>query len=115
MRSARLPSVLQRTLRPEVLAQTLIVEDDAVILDTLSYNLARQGFGVHKATSGAEALKLARKIRPDLILLDLMLPEASGIQVCEKIREEDSEVVIIMITAKDAEQDKVLGFEAGAD
>jgi DNA-binding response OmpR family regulator len=107
--------VLQRTLRPEVLAQTLIVEDDAVILDTLAYNLARQGFGVEKATSGAEALKLARKMRPDLILLDLMLPGASGIQVCEKLREEDSEVVIIMVTAKDAEEDKVQGFAAGAD
>jgi CheY-like chemotaxis protein len=112
---ATLPTVLQRTLRPEVLAQTLIVEDDAVILDTLAYNLARQGFGVEKATSGAEALKLARKMRPDLILLDLMLPGASGIQVCEKLREEDSEVVIIMVTAKDAEEDKVQGFAAGAD
>jgi DNA-binding response OmpR family regulator len=107
--------VLQRTLRPEVLAQTLIVEDDTVILDTLAYNLGRQGFGIQKATSGAEALKLARKMRPDLILLDIMLPGASGIQVCEKIREEDSEVVIIMVTAKDAEEDKVQGFEAGAD
>jgi DNA-binding response OmpR family regulator len=107
--------VLQRTLRPEVLAQTLIVEDDTVILDTLAYNLARQGFAVEKATSGAEALKLARKVRPDLILLDLMLPGASGIQVCEKLREEDSEVVIIMVTAKDAEEDKVQGFAAGAD
>src|ERR687894_979343 len=65
--------------------------------------------------SGAEAMKLARKLRPDLILLDLMLPGESGIRVCEKIREEDREVVIVMITAKDAEEDKVLGFEAGAD
>src|SRR3954463_4130371 len=110
MRTATLPTVLQRTSRPEVLAQTLIVEDDTAILDTLAYNLARQGFGVEKATSGAEALKLARKMRPDLILLDLMLPGASGIQVCEKLREEDSEVVIIMVTAKDAEEDKVRGF-----
>ena len=96
-------------------AEVLIVEDDAVILNTLAYNLTRQGFGVQKATSGAEALKLARQLRPDLILLDVMLPGESGIRVCEKIREEDREVVIVMITAKDAEEDKVQGFEAGAD
>jgi DNA-binding response OmpR family regulator len=96
-------------------AEVLIVEDDAVILDTLAYNLTRQGFGVQKAMSGAEALKLARQYRPDLILLDVMLPGESGIQVCERIREEDREVVIVMVTAKDAEEDKVRGFEAGAD
>jgi DNA-binding response OmpR family regulator len=96
-------------------AEVLIVEDDAVILNTLAYNLTRQGFGVQKAMSGAEALKLARQYRPDLILLDVMLPGESGIQVCERIREEDREVVIVMVTAKDAEEDKVRGFEAGAD
>jgi DNA-binding response OmpR family regulator len=96
-------------------AEILIVEDDAVILDALGYNLARQGFGVQKATSGAEALKLARKLRPDLILLDVMLPGESGIRVCERIRKDDQEVMIVMITAKDAEEDKVRGFEAGAD
>ena len=95
-------------------AEILIVEDDAVILNTLAYNLSRQGFGVQKAMSGAEALKLARKFRPDLILLDLMLPGESGLRVCEKIRKEDQEVVI-MVTAKDGEEDKVSGFEAGAD
>jgi DNA-binding response OmpR family regulator len=98
-----------------VTAEILIVEDDAVILNTLAYNLSRQGFGVQKAMSGAEALKLARKLRPDLILLDVMLPGESGIRVCEKIREEDQEVVIVMVTAKDTEEDKVSGFEAGAD
>lgn len=96
-------------------AEILIVEDDAVILDTLAYNLTRQGFGVQKALNGAEALKLARKLRPDLILLDVMLPGESGIRVCERIREADREVVIVMVTAKDAEEDKVRGFEAGAD
>ena len=96
-------------------AEILIVEDDEAILNTLAYNLARHSFRVQKAMSGAEALKLARKIRPDLILLDVMLPAESGIKVCERIREEDREVVIIMVTAKDAEEDKVQGFEAGAD
>src|SRR5215212_11331750 len=96
-------------------AQILIVEDDLPILNTLAYNLSRQGFGVHNATNRAEALKLARKVRPNLILLDIMLPGESGIRVCERIRKEDRDVVIIMITAKDTEEDKVRGFEAGAD
>ena len=84
-------------------------------MGTLAYNLSRQGFGVSQATTGAEALRLARKLRPDLILLDLMLPGESGIEVCERIRERDKSVVIVMVTAKDAEDDKVRGFEAGAD
>src|SRR5918997_1316710 len=98
------------------MAEILIVEDDEVIMGTLAYNLSRQGFGVSQATTGAEALSIARKLRPDLILLDLMLPgEESGIEVCERIRERDQDVVIVMVTAKDAEDDKVRGFEAGAD
>ncbi|MEW6637224.1 MAG: response regulator transcription factor [Actinomycetota bacterium] len=96
-------------------AEILIVEDDEVIMGTLAYNLSRQGFKVSRATTGTEALRMARKLRPDLILLDIMLPGESGIEVCERIRERDREVVIIMITAKDAEEDKVRGFEAGAD
>ncbi len=96
-------------------AEILIVEDDEVIMGTLAYNLSRGGYGVSQATTGAEALRIARKMRPDLILLDIMLPGESGIEVCEHIRERDQEVVIVMITAKDAEEDKVRGFEAGAD
>ncbi len=96
-------------------AEILIVEDDEVIMGTLAYNLSRQGFGVKGATTGAEALRMARKLRPDLILLDLMLPGESGIEVCERIRERDQDVVIVMVTAKDAEEDKVRGFEVGAD
>ena len=96
-------------------AEILIVEDDEVIMGTLAYNLSRNGFGVKGATNGADALRLARKSRPDLILLDIMLPGESGIEVCERIRERDRGVMIVMITAKDAEEDKVRGFEAGAD
>ena len=96
-------------------AEILIVEDDEVIMGTLAYNLSRQGYGVSQAATGAEALRIARKLRPDLILLDLMLPGESGIEVCERIRERDKDVVIVMVTAKDAEDDKVRGFEAGAD
>jgi DNA-binding response OmpR family regulator len=93
----------------------LIVEDDAIILNTLAYNLSREGFTAHKASDGSEALKLTRQLRPDLILLDLMLPGEDGIRVCEKIRRDDSDTVIIMVTAKDSERDKVRGLEAGAD
>ena len=96
-------------------ADILIVEDDEVITSTLAYNLSRHGFGVKSATTGAEALRLARKMRPDLILLDVMLPGESGIEVCERIRERDQGVMIVMVTARDAEEDKVRGFEAGAD
>src|SRR5919202_2170773 len=84
-------------------------------MGTLAYNLSRQGFGVSQATTGAQALRLARKLRPHLILLDIMLPEESGIDICERIRESDEDVVIVMVTAKDAEEEKVRGFEAGAD
>jgi DNA-binding response OmpR family regulator len=93
----------------------LIVEDDEAIVDTLAYNLSRNGFGVQGAANGADALRLARNSRPNLILLDIMLPGESGIEVCERIRDRDRGVLIVMITAKDAEEDKVRGFEAGAD
>jgi DNA-binding response OmpR family regulator len=96
-------------------AEILIVEDDEVIMGTLAYNLSRQGFGVKGTTTGAEGVRIVRKMRPDLILLDLMLPGESGMEVCERIRELDESVVIVMVTAKDAEEDKVRGFEAGAD
>src|SRR5215211_6919089 len=84
-------------------------------MGTLAYNLSRNGFGVSQATSGAQALRIAPRLRPDLILLDIMLPGEPGIEVCERIRERDQAVVIVMITVKDAEEDKVRGFEAGTD
>src|SRR5918998_1418831 len=114
-RDATLRGVLGRSPTPGTSPEILIVEDDVTILNALAYNLSRQGFAVHKALDGAEALKLTRQLRPDLILLDLMLPGEDGIRVCEKIRRDDSNTVIIMVTAKDSERDKVSGFEAGAD
>ena len=109
------PDEEERLVLDASAAEILIVEDDEVITGTLAYNLSRHGFGVKGATTGAEALRIARKMRPDLILLDIMLPGESGIEVCERIRARDQAVVIVMITAKDAEEDKVRGFEAGAD
>src|SRR5918992_3110475 len=114
-RDATLRGVLGRSPTPGTSPEILIVEDDVTILTALAYTLTRQGFAVHKALDGAEALKLTRKLRPDLILLDLMLPGEDGIRVCEKIRRDDSSTLIIMVTAKDSERDKVRGLEAGAD
>jgi CheY-like chemotaxis protein len=76
-----------RTSRKHALnaAEILIVEDDEVIMGALAYNLSQEGYGVKGATTGAEALRLARKLRLDLILLDIMLPGESGIEVCERI------------------------------
>lgn len=92
----------------------LIVEDDRNLAETLAYNLQREGFQIRMARSGIEAIALARTTEPDLILLDVMLPEMDGFEVCCVLRS-SSAVPIIMITARDDEVDRVLGLELGAD
>ena len=92
----------------------LVVEDEPTLRETLIEALEVEGFRVVGAADGREALLRFRGERPDLILLDLMLPELSGIEVCRIIRAE-SGVPIIMLTAKDSELDKVVGLELGAD
>jgi DNA-binding response OmpR family regulator len=92
----------------------LVVDDEPTILETLAYNLEREGYAVVTAADGAKALTAFRRDRPDLIVLDLMLPELSGIEVCRIIRRE-SQVPILMLTARDSEIDKVVGLELGAD
>lgn len=99
------------THRPD---RVLIVEDEVGLADSVSYALQAEGFDVTIATSGTEALGSARGDIPDLILLDLMLPEMSGLDVCRHVRS-FSDVPIIMLTAKDSETDKVAGLELGAD
>jgi two-component system, OmpR family, alkaline phosphatase synthesis response regulator PhoP len=94
--------------------RVLIVEDDEGIREMLKYNLVSAGFSVHEASDGAAGLRTARTSRPDLILLDLMLPGMSGFDFCRALRK-SSKVPIIMITAKDAEVDKIVGLELGAD
>jgi DNA-binding response OmpR family regulator len=94
--------------------RVLIVEDDEGIREMLKYNLVTAGFSVHEASDGAAGLRSARTARPDLILLDLMLPGMSGFDFCRALRK-SSRVPIIMITAKDAEVDKIVGLELGAD
>jgi two-component system, OmpR family, response regulator RegX3 len=92
----------------------LLVEDEESFVEALTLGLEREGFTVHVARDGAEALDLFDDVRPDLVLLDLMLPKVSGIDVCRELRAR-SEVPIIMVTAKSEEIDTVVGLEVGAD
>jgi DNA-binding response OmpR family regulator len=92
----------------------LVVEDDSTLLETLEYNLTRQGYQVLTATDGPTALAVARRERPDLIVLDVMLPGIDGFEVCRILRREMS-VSILILTARADEVDKVVGLEMGAD
>lgn len=93
----------------------LLVEDEPSFVDALVVGLKREGFRVEVASDGAEALDKFPAVRPDLVLLDIMLPRVSGIDVCRSIREKGSRVPIIMVTAKSSEIDTVVGLEVGAD
>lgn len=92
----------------------MVVEDDRNLLDTLRYNLRRESYEVVTATDGTEALDVARREKPDLIILDIMLPRLSGFEVCRVLRKEMI-VPILMLTAKTEETDKIVGLEIGAD
>ena len=92
----------------------LVVDDEQTVRDTVALRLEQDGHRVVTAADGAEALRQFRAERPDLILLDLMLPELSGIEITRIIRAE-SDVPILMLTARDSEIDKVVGLELGAD
>ncbi len=92
----------------------LVVDDEKTLRETLADGLESEGYSVVQAADGREAVDVFRRRRPDLILLDLMLPEISGTEVCRIIRAE-SGVPILMLTAKSAEVDKVVGLELGAD
>ncbi|MGH8903034.1 MAG: winged helix-turn-helix domain-containing protein [Egibacteraceae bacterium] len=94
--------------------KVLVVEDSRSIVDALEYGLGAEGFKVVIATDGERSLALFERERPDLVLLDLMLPGLSGTEVCKRIRASSS-VPIIILTAKDTEIDKVVGLELGAD
>ena len=96
------------------MTKILIVEDEESVLDPLELLLTKEVFSIQTARDGKEALEKFAKTNPDLILLDLMLPEISGTEVCRQIRLK-SQVPIIMLTAKDTEVDKVVGLELGAD
>jgi len=97
------------------MSQILVVEDDPVIRQTVDYALRRAGFSTTLASDGRAALEIATQHPPDLVLLDLMLPGMDGHTVAERLREVDSEVAIIMVTALGSDADKVRGLDAGAD
>ena len=95
--------------------KVLIVDDERAIVDILKYNLEKNGMTAVCAYDGGEGLRLARESDPDVILLDVMLPEMDGFEVCRTLRAEGNNVPIIMITAREEETDKVFGLELGAD
>ncbi len=94
--------------------RVLVVEDDRTLLETLEYNLAAEGYQVLTATDGLAALETARKEKPDLVVLDVMLPGLDGFEVCRVLRRETS-IPILMLTARAGETDRVVGIEVGAD
>jgi DNA-binding response OmpR family regulator len=96
------------------MSKILIVEDEATVRDTLALNLRAEGFEVVTAQTGDEGLALAREAAPDLILLDLMLPNLDGLSICRILRR-TSDVPIIMLTARGTEMDRITGLETGAD
>jgi two-component system, OmpR family, phosphate regulon response regulator PhoB len=98
-------------------AKVLVVEDEEAISHLLAYNLEREGFRVATAPDGEEALIKVEESRPDLVLLDWMLPSVSGIELCRQLRtrNETREIPIIMITARGEEEDRVRGLDVGAD
>jgi two-component system OmpR family response regulator len=96
------------------MSKILVVEDDRNLLDTLQYNLRREGYEVITSADGENAVEAARRETPDLIVLDIMLPKLSGLEVCRILRKEMT-VPILMLTARDEEVDKIVGLEIGAD
>lgn len=92
----------------------LVVDDEISLQETLTYNLKKQGYEVFTTGEGTEALKLAREMEPDLIILDIMLPGLDGFEICRILRKEMT-TPVLMLTARDDEIDRVVGLEVGAD
>ncbi len=97
------------------MSRILVIEDDAAILRGLKDNLVAESYEVLTAEDGEEGYRLAREEDPDLIILDLMLPTLSGYEICRKLRDEGNSVLILMLTARGEEADRVLGLDLGAD
>jgi DNA-binding response OmpR family regulator len=96
------------------MSKLLLVEDDQTLRETLAHNLKREGYQVVEAATGVAALNLARTEQPDLVLLDVMLPELDGLTVCRTLRHE-TDVPIVMLTARSGEVDRIVGLDSGAD
>lgn len=95
--------------------RVLIVEDEKNIVDILRFNLRKEGYDTQEAYDGEVGLALALQEAPDLILLDLMLPKMNGFEVCKRLRDQGRSTPVIIITAREAEKDKILGLDLGAD
>lgn len=95
--------------------RVLIIEDEKNIVDIIRFNMNREGYETLEAYDGESGLKLARQEKPDLILLDVMLPKMIGFDVCKALRDEGDNVPVIILTAREEEEDKILGLEIGAD
>ena len=95
----------------------LLVDDEQDVLEFMKYNLEKEGFWVYTATNGADGIQLAKKIKPDLIVLDLMMPVKDGITTCKELRamEEFKHTLITFLTARDEDYSQIAGFESGAD
>jgi two-component system alkaline phosphatase synthesis response regulator PhoP len=102
---------------PQRLGRVLLLEDEQDVAELIRYNLVREGYEVVVSGNGAEALRLAREHRPDVILLDIMVPQLNGWEVCRRLKQDPalSTIPVIMVTGRVDEGDKVLGFELGAD
>jgi two-component system, OmpR family, response regulator ResD len=96
-------------------ARVLVVEDDATVAEVVRSYLARAGFTVEHAADGPTALAVAARTRPDLVVLDLMLPGLSGLEVCDRLRSARPDLAVVMLTALGEESDRVIGLEHGAD
>ncbi len=96
------------------MSKILVVEDDATLLETIGFNLQREGHEVIKAADGVQGLDAAREHKPDLVILDLMLPRLDGLSVCRALRHEMS-MPIIILTARSGEVDRIVGLDSGAD
>ncbi len=99
------------------MARILVIEDETNVVQVLDYNLRQAGYDVLAAARGQEGLRLAREQRPDLVLLDLMLPDLSGTEICRALKDDAATraVPVVMLTARSEEIDRVVGFELGAD
>jgi two-component system phosphate regulon response regulator PhoB len=99
------------------MARVLVIEDEPDLREVLDYNLSKEGHRVTTVATGNDGLRLARELQPDLILLDLMLPDTTGTAVCKTLKKDQAtrEIRVVMVTAKGEEIDRVVGFELGAD
>ena len=104
----------EKLLKEKSKKTVLVVDDEKPIVDILVYNLKKEGYNTLEANDGEEAIKIVMQNKPDLVLLDIMLPKMDGLTVCKKIRH-NYNIPIIMLSAKDEEIDKILGLELGAD